>query len=218
MATQSSREAWFSQYQDLDRDDGKQLIGPDGFVRLCEALKYSMDGLEPLVLLWKLGAKELGTVELESWDREVRAMGVTDNAALKSAVDVVVDKFKTDLALCKDFAAYKDFYRQVFLYLRSQNQRILVETAKTALPLITNQHWLFMRFVEFLEAQGPKMTTMTRDQWNLLLDLSRSVDAKFSGYSKEEAWPSLFDDFYDWIREHPAPSPPRSIDVTARCK
>ncbi|KAJ2703410.1 DCN1-like protein 5 [Coemansia sp. IMI 209128] len=209
MATQSSREAWFSQYQDFDRDDGKQLIGPDGFFRLCEALKYSMDGLEPLVLLWKLGAKELGTVELESWDREVRAMGATDNATLKRAVDVAVSKFTTD------FASYKDFYRQVFLYLRSQNQRIQVETAKTALPLITNQHWLFMRFVKFLEAQGPKMATMTRDQWNLLLDLSRSVDAEFSGYSKEEAWPSLFDDFYDWVREHPAPKP---IDVASSPK
>ncbi|KAJ2745155.1 DCN1-like protein 5 [Coemansia sp. BCRC 34301] len=199
MTTLNSREVWFAEYQDFDRDDGKQLIGPEGFQRLCLALKYDMEGIEPLVLSWKLEAVELGTVEWESWDRTVRAMGVADNAALRRAIDAVVKKFNTDHIL------YRDFYRKVFDYLKPQKQRlVIVDNAKAVLPVITSSHWLFMRFVEFLEAQGAAIASLTRDQWNLLLDLSKSVDAEFSSYSKDEAWPSLFDEFYDWVVAHPA--------------
>ncbi|KAJ2891546.1 DCN1-like protein 5 [Coemansia aciculifera] len=191
---QGSREAWFTEYQDFDRDDGKQLIGPEGFQRLCGALKYDIEGIEPLVLSWKLDAVELGTVEWESWDRAVQLMGVTDNAGLRRAIDGVVKKFNSDHVL------YRGFYRKVFDYLKPPKQRLVtVENVKPVLPVITNKHWLFVRFVEFLEAQGSAIVSLTRDQWNLLLDLSKSVDSTFSSYSKEEAWPSLFDDFYDWV-------------------
>ncbi|KAJ2567352.1 DCN1-like protein 5, partial [Coemansia sp. RSA 1836] len=190
---------WFAEFQDFDRDDGKQLIGPEGFQRLCEALKYDIEGIEPLVLSWKLDAVELGTVEWESWDRTVRLMGVADNAALRRVIDAAVQNFKTDQT------SYRDFYRKVFDYLKPPKQRLIqVENAKAVLPVITNNQWLFVRFVEFLEAQGSAITSLTRDQWNLLLDLSKSVDANFSNYSKEEAWPSLFDEFYDWALAHPA--------------
>ncbi|KAJ2021027.1 DCN1-like protein 5 [Coemansia sp. RSA 376] len=212
MATLNAREEWFREYQDYNRDDGRQVIGLEGFQRLCDALKCDMEGLEPMVLSWKLGADELGTVELETWDSKICEMGVTDNAALKKAIDTTVAKFKTD------FASYRSFYRKMFDYLKTTpNQKLVpVENVKETLALITNQHWLFMRFIEFLNAQGKAVPSLTRDQWNLLLELSKSVDPKFSTYSKEEAWPSLFDDFYDWVLAHPV-SDPEPID-TISCR
>ncbi|KAJ2825636.1 DCN1-like protein 5 [Coemansia sp. 'formosensis'] len=210
MESLAAREAWFREYQDFDRTDGKQLIGMEGFERLCTELKLSMEGIEPLVLLWKLGAIELGTVTLEGWDLGIKAMGVGDNATLKGAIDAAVKQFQ------KDPESYKKFYQSVFYYIKSTEKRVVrVEEAKSVLPVVTNKHWLFMRFIEFLEAQGKAVTSMTRDQWNLLLDLSKSVDAEFSTYSKEEAWPSLFDDFYDWVRENLAPVP-KQIDIKCR--
>ncbi|KAJ2477599.1 DCN1-like protein 4, partial [Coemansia sp. RSA 2052] len=119
MTTLNSREAWFAEFQDFDRDDGKQLIGPEGFQRLCEALKYDIEGIEPLVLSWKLDAVELGTVEWESWDRTVRLMGVADNAALRRVIDAAVQNFKTDQT------SYRDFYRKVFDYLKPPKQRLI---------------------------------------------------------------------------------------------
>ncbi|KAJ2070467.1 DCN1-like protein 5, partial [Coemansia sp. S142-1] len=120
MATLNSREEWFREYQDYNRDDGRQMIGLEGFQRLCDALKCDMEGLEPMVLSWKLGADELGTVELETWDSKIREMGVADNAALKKAIDTTVAKFKTD------FASYRSFYRKMFDYLKTTPNQKLV--------------------------------------------------------------------------------------------
>ncbi|KAJ1879289.1 DCN1-like protein 5, partial [Coemansia sp. S17] len=150
LATKPTTAAGQREYQDYNRDDGRQVIGLEGFQRLCDALKCDMEGLEPMVLSWKLGADELGTVELETWDSKICEMGVTDNAALKKAIDTTVAKFKTD------FASYRSFYRKMFDYLKTTpNQKLVpVENVKETLALITNQHWLFMRFIEFLNAQG----------------------------------------------------------------
>ncbi|KAJ2815865.1 DCN1-like protein 5, partial [Coemansia erecta] len=110
-------QAWFIEYQDLERSDGRAVIMPDGFERLCEALEFDMEGIEPMVLLWRLNGVELATVEFEGWESGMRAMNVSDITGLKAAIGDSVKGFE------KDPAQFKSFYRRVFDYLRGEQQR-----------------------------------------------------------------------------------------------
>ncbi|KAJ2159613.1 DCN1-like protein 5 [Coemansia sp. RSA 552] len=186
-------ESWFATYQDLDRSDGKSVIMPDGFERLCQALGFDMEGIEPMVLLWKLNGSELGTVEYSEWEAGIRDMGVRTDDALKAAIG------KTLLQLSTDPAVFRAFYRRVFGYLQVGLQRyISSEYVMAVLPVLAPDNWVFQKFVEFLQAND-RVKAVNRDQWQSLLELSRSLDQDLSNYSKDDAWPTLFDDFVDWM-------------------
>ena len=47
--------------------DNPQVMGAEGFERLCSDAGIPMDGSRPLLLAWQLGARELGTFTLEEW-------------------------------------------------------------------------------------------------------------------------------------------------------
>ncbi|KAI7824162.1 hypothetical protein BX661DRAFT_145088 [Kickxella alabastrina] len=74
--------------------------------------------------------------------------------------------------------------------------------AKDILPVIkTQDNRLFDKFVNFLDSDSEKYKTINRDQWQSLLALSKSMDSNLTGYSKEDAWPALFDEFADWVQK-----------------
>lgn len=50
----------------MDADD-PDVIGPQGFENLCEAANIPLDGAQPLVLAWQLGAKEMGKFTKDEW-------------------------------------------------------------------------------------------------------------------------------------------------------
>ncbi|KAJ2234458.1 DCN1-like protein 5 [Coemansia sp. RSA 485] len=189
-------EELFAQYQDFERTDGKNMIGPEGFERLSTDLGYDMSRIEPLVLMWKLGCTEMGTVPYENWTQSLSSMGASNLDQLKKAVDSAVSKLESDQKV------YKQFYRQMFDYLKTGKQKVIsVDYAKDILPVIKGaKDTLFDRFVAFLDANSEKIKTINRDQWQSLLELSRSMDDSLSGYSKEDAWPAMFDDFAEWVQ------------------
>lgn len=54
----------FSQYAD---EDDRDVIGPEGFERLCADTQIAMDGAAPLLLAWQLGATELAKIQRAEW-------------------------------------------------------------------------------------------------------------------------------------------------------
>jgi DCN1-like protein 4/5 len=56
--------ALFKQYADSDDPD---VIGPEGFTRLCTDAGIPMEGALPLVLAWIMGAKEMGKLTKAEW-------------------------------------------------------------------------------------------------------------------------------------------------------
>ncbi|KAJ1997589.1 DCN1-like protein 5, partial [Coemansia thaxteri] len=112
VSTETSRETWFAEYQDFDRTDGKQIIAPAGFQQLCETIGYDIESMEPLVLQWKLGGGEFGTIEWSQWDRTLREMNVANINELKSVIDAAVQEFDNNAIL------FRDFYRNVFDIIR----------------------------------------------------------------------------------------------------
>ena len=56
----------FQQY--ADKDD-RNVIGPEGFERLCTDAEIPMDGVAPLLLAWQLGSTELAKIKKTEWDK-----------------------------------------------------------------------------------------------------------------------------------------------------
>ncbi|KAJ2753192.1 DCN1-like protein 5 [Coemansia nantahalensis] len=210
MAAANDPQAWFVKYQDMDRSDGKDVITPGGFERLCEELGYDMEAVEPMVLLWKLNAVELGTVELGGWVSGLQEMGVTDVDGLRDAVGATVASFDSKPAL------FKAFYRRVYDYLLVGKQRMVsAEYVVAVLPVVARKTWVMEKFVAFLEARGDRVKAINRDQWQSLLELSRSLQPDLANYSKDDAWPSLLDDFVDWLGECAATPAPAAAAAAA---
>ncbi|KAJ1758408.1 DCN1-like protein 5 [Coemansia sp. RSA 1752] len=171
MAKGGDLQAWFIEYQDLDRTDGRVVIMPEGFEKLCDALEFNLEEIEPMVLLWKLNGVELATIEFEGWESGMRAMNVKDIKGLKAAILSTVQEFENDPVL------FKTFYRKVFDYLRPEQQRSVSA-----------------------EANSDSIKVISRDQWQSLLELSKALSPDLSNYSNEDAWPAMFDGFVDWAK------------------
>eukprot|EP00730_Choanoeca_flexa_P013333 TRINITY_DN5208_c0_g1_i2.p1 TRINITY_DN5208_c0_g1~~TRINITY_DN5208_c0_g1_i2.p1 ORF type:complete len:186 (+),score=31.17 TRINITY_DN5208_c0_g1_i2:152-709(+) len=54
-------------------------------------------------------------------------------------------------------------------------------------------------FFEFLQQSDTR--GITRDTWDLYLTFTDTVDEACSNYSDEEAWPSLLDEFVEYVQE-----------------
>lgn len=63
-ATQAT--SLFATYADADNQD---VIGPEGFEKLCGDTEISLEGALPLVLAWQLGATEMAKITREEWEK-----------------------------------------------------------------------------------------------------------------------------------------------------
>ncbi|KAJ2662922.1 DCN1-like protein 5 [Coemansia sp. RSA 1200] len=189
---------WFNQYKDPDTSRGEEKITPEGYQKLCESLGYSMEGIEALVLTWKLGSKDMGTITYQNWESGLRQMGVSDAKELKQNIDYTVAGFSSDVT------SYRSFYRSVFNFLKLESQRTAdVEDVKAVLPVVVGgDSWVVPRFIEFLDESGDKIKSITRDQWQLfpnLVEFLCTTDA-VAGYNTDDSWPKLYDDFVTWVK------------------
>lgn len=75
------------------------------------------------------------------------------------------------------------------------------DTAKAMLSLLLNKSWpLFREFDEFLqEPKAPKV--INKDQWNNIYEFSRTINLDLSNYSIDGAWPTLLDDFVEFLQK-----------------
>jgi DCN1-like protein 4/5 len=56
--------ALFKKYAD---SDDPNVIGPEGFERLCTDANFPLDGPLPLILAWQLCAKEMAKITKDEW-------------------------------------------------------------------------------------------------------------------------------------------------------
>lgn len=60
------------------------------------------------------------------------------------------------------------------------------------------QFGIVKQFLDFLQNQK-KSYSLKFDQWSCFLDLMKTIGDGFpNGYSTEDSWPTLFDEFYEW--------------------
>jgi DCN1-like protein 4/5 len=68
-------ETLFSQFADEDNPD---VIGAEGFERLCKEAQVPLDGALPLLLSWQFGSHEIAKISKQEW--------MEGSAALRCAV------------------------------------------------------------------------------------------------------------------------------------
>lgn len=64
MYSEQRAEALFSQFADEDIPD---VIGAEGFERLCNEAQVPLDGALPLLLAWQCDAHEMGKIAKQEW-------------------------------------------------------------------------------------------------------------------------------------------------------
>jgi DCN1-like protein 4/5 len=57
-------ESLFSQFADEDNSD---VIGAEGFERLCKEAQVPLDGALPLLLSWQFGSHEIAKISKQEW-------------------------------------------------------------------------------------------------------------------------------------------------------
>ncbi len=101
-----------------------------------------------------------------------------------------------------DSDEFKKFYLWLFEFNNQNKQnkkdkKIPYEIANFYFEQIFDSYNFIKELIIFLEEK--KLEYVKLDQWNCLLELVRHCKNKFpEGYSLEDSWPTIFDEFYIW--------------------
>ena len=95
---------------------------------------------------------------------------------------------------------FKELYQFTFRFGLSPGQRVLpVDMAVSLWRLVfcMNEPPLLQRWIQFLVDQS-EAKGLSKDTWNMFLNLNDTVKGDLSLYDDNEAWPSIFDDFVEY--------------------
>lgn len=76
----------FKKYADEDAPD---VIGLEGFERLCKDTEMAMDGTRPLIFSWQIQAKEMGKISENEW---VQGMATLKSVLVSSVIVAHADQ------------------------------------------------------------------------------------------------------------------------------
>ncbi|KAF9054147.1 Cullin binding-domain-containing protein [Panaeolus papilionaceus] len=206
-------EALFQSYKDPDGDE----ITIDGTIKLCADLEVDPEDVVLLAVAYELKSPRVGEWTRKGWVDGWKSIGCV----------WPLQRLKERLA--SDSVYFKSVYGHTFDFARSEGQRSLgLETAlafwNLLLPhgysegaLTTSNaregnddvdmdgnvsgwkeeytQWWF----EFLTEK--KLKGVSKDTWLMFLDFVRSINANFSNYDENAAWPSTIDDFVEYAKE-----------------
>ncbi len=71
MYSEQRADALFSQFADEDTPD---IIGAEGFERLCKEAQVPLDGALPLLLSWQFGSHEIAKISKQEWREGTAAL------------------------------------------------------------------------------------------------------------------------------------------------
>ncbi|PAA56034.1 hypothetical protein BOX15_Mlig007562g1, partial [Macrostomum lignano] len=185
--------ALFNSYRSQDDPD---RINPTGVCRLLDDLRIDPVSLAALVLAWKLQAGVQGEFSRAEFVTGLGRLGADSLDKLRSRLA------QTERALAQDVGQLRDLHAFTFDFAReSRDSKVLpVETAIPYWNLLLNggpfgqllESWF--RFLREAKVRG-----VSRDTWNLFFDFVSNPD-NLADYDPNGAWPSLIDDFVDFLK------------------
>jgi len=165
----------------------------DGVSRLLDDLQLPAESRLVLALAWKLRAQTQCEFSRQEFIRGMHELGC-DN----------IDKLRATLpaleAEIRDPAKFKDLYLFAFTYAKNPGQKGLdLDMAIAYWRIIFDNMFQYDElWYKFLKEHHRR--DISRDTWNLLHEFVHTVDAQFSNYDVEGAWPVLIDDFVVYAR------------------
>mmetsp|Transcript_32757 Transcript_32757/g.80388 ORF Transcript_32757/g.80388 Transcript_32757/m.80388 type:complete len:316 (+) Transcript_32757:85-1032(+) len=213
-AKKSSASALFAQYSESDG----QRIGMEGFMRLgLELAGGDADrSVTPehtallLFLSWKMGSTAFAVLPKDGFLKGCETLQCFTEADFIAKRGVLMAEVtgpgKADPARrgAQD-ERFQQFHSFCFDVLRPEGKKyvekdmaiLALQAIFQGLPGQESKH--IDRFVRYLQSKE-KLESINADQWKGFLQFSRDVDEAFSGYSDEDPWPSMLDDFVGWAK------------------
>jgi len=208
----------FEKYKDPDDGD----ITVDGTIKFCEDLEVDPEDVVLLALAYELKSKQIGKWTRQGWIDGWKSIGADSIQSMKSALTRLRNQLGSDLSY------FQKVYNHTFDFARSEGQRSLgVEFAQALWSLLLPHGFLggalahvplrdsdndsnmdgregfkeeyIEWWFEFLAQKGYK--GVSKDTWVMFLDFIQSIDAEFSTYDTDDAWPSTIDDFVDYAKK-----------------
>ena len=188
-------EAIFEGYSDAE--DPEWMMG-EGLEKLCTEMEVdAATDVRALALAWKLKSGEKpGAIRKSEFVAGMQALRSDSIAELKRQVLHTLDPG------FMEHKEFREFYRFCFKFNREDAAKKTIEKdiVMVLLPMVmSNRSQHTDKFVQFL-GEAPK-ARVSHDEWSSFLEFSKEFsDKDISAYEDDGAWPSLLDDFIEWLR------------------
>ncbi|KAJ8495571.1 hypothetical protein ONZ45_g12807 [Pleurotus djamor] len=218
--TSAKALATFKHYADQDDPD---VIGPEGFSKLCEDAGIPMEGVKTLLMAWQMNTSEMGKITKEEWTKGTEKLKV---ASLDKLVIVVSDLDNLliqgqpplkrpaaskashepyDRSSYWQYAsdtktAFQSLYSFCFSFAKTPQSRNIEMEAPFWTVLLSPQYPIIEEIVQYINDKG-SYKAVNKDLWSMTLDFCRTVQPDLTGYDADGAWPTLIDEFVAWKKE-----------------
>ncbi|KAJ4884779.1 hypothetical protein Rs2_34872 [Raphanus sativus] len=177
------------------------VIDPEGIEKLCASLKVPHTDIRILMLAWRMKAERQGYFTKAEWRIGLKALKVDTITKLKKALPELEKEVRKPLN-------FVDFYAYAFKYcLTEEKQKFLdIETICQLLDMVLGSTFRAQvdYFVDYLKIQKD-YKSIHMDQWMGFYRFCNEISfPDMTNYNLELAWPSILDDFFEWLREKQA--------------
>lgn len=194
----------FDQYRDVGTSDSPDEIGMDGTFKLCEDLQVSLEDVGALVLFEIVQSPSLGIIVRENWIDGWSDVGADSAAKMRNVV------LQRRSALPTDQELFKNVYNHTFTLNLAERQKALMPDMAVAMWELlfkapglewktTNAAWLEW-WIEYNQEKVKK--AVNKDLWKQTLNFALQTlkDESLSFWSEESSWPSVVDEFVEWVK------------------
>jgi DCN1-like protein 1/2 len=181
--------------QTIDSDTDE--IGIDGTIRYIQDLGLQVEDPVVLAVAKELGSPRMGAFQKQPFIVGWRTLGASDLTSMKKAVDRLKRQLNSDTNY------FAEVYRFTFTYNLQEGSRILpLEMAVANWNLLLPSHFNKLNlWIEFVSEHYKR--NVSKDTWNMVWEFSQYLnnDPNLDNYDSEGAWPSVIDEFVEYLRQ-----------------
>ncbi|KIP02640.1 hypothetical protein PHLGIDRAFT_111877 [Phlebiopsis gigantea 11061_1 CR5-6] len=214
----------FSLYADADDPD---VIGPEGFERLCNDADIPLEGAMPLILAWLVKGDEMAKITRREWETGMGELQIASPAALSIALQDFNDLLLSNKLPLKPPTSspdkrkklapepynraryyrcagdrrktFAELYQFCFVLAKPPQARLIdMETGSAFWSvLLVPQYPIMQEILDFISEKGT-YRGVNKDLWSMVLEFCRTVSLDLHDYEVDGAWPTLLDEFVTW--------------------
>ena len=196
----------FELYFVKDPETGEEILDEDGLLKIGTDLKidiYTHMFFPYFFYLCK--AKNLEKITKTEYKNGLNFFYID---SIKKLTQANLNSWKMNINNNK----FKDYYMYLF-NLNVMKKVVSFEVVELYFKNFFSEYNFVNEFIEFLKNEK-KECGLNKDQWELFIDLIKSVKNNFpQNYSLDDAWPNLFDEFYYYYcKKHGIEVPKKDLE------